>query len=189
MADLKSWNLWHGCRKYSEGCANCYMFVLDKAHKVPEASTAIVRTKMFNKPLETNRKGYYKIPSGYTLRINMTSDTFLEEADAWRDEMWDIIRKRPDVIFYILTKRVPRIAECLPADWGDGWENVDLNMTCENQRAFDERWPIFRDIPAKHSSSINGRVERFWSEAIEPNTSSLGDGKTGALSVTLPAAD
>ena len=35
MIDLKSWNPWHGCRKYSEGCANCYMFVLDKAHKVP----------------------------------------------------------------------------------------------------------------------------------------------------------
>jgi len=32
-------------------------------------------------------------------------------------------------------------------------------------------------------------IERFWSKAIEPNTSSLGDGKTGALSVTLPAAD
>ena len=150
MADLKSWNLWHGCRKYSEGCANCYMFVLDKAHKVPESSTKVVRTKMFNKPLETNRKGYYKIPSGYTLRINMTSDTFIEEADPWREEMWNIIRKRTDVIFYILTKRVPRITECLPAGWGDGWENVDLNMTCENQRAFDERWPIFRDIPAKH---------------------------------------
>lgn len=43
MADLKSWNLWHGCRKYSEGCANCSMFVLDKAHKVPESSTAVVR--------------------------------------------------------------------------------------------------------------------------------------------------
>ena len=80
----------------------------------------------------------------------MTSDTFIEEAYEWRTEMWSIIRKRPDVIFYILTKRVPHIAECLPDDWGDGYENVDLNMTCENQRAFDERWPIFRDIPAKH---------------------------------------
>jgi protein gp37 len=126
------------------------MFVLDKAHHVPESSTEIVRTKMFGKPLEMTRKGYYKIPSGYTLRVNMTSDTFLEEADGWRTEMWQIIRCRPDVIFYILTKRVPRIMECLPEDWGEGYENVDLNMTCETQRAFDERWPIFRDIPAKH---------------------------------------
>jgi len=126
------------------------MFVLDKAHHVPESSTEIVRTKMFGKPLEMTRKGWYKIPSGYTLRVNMTSDTFLDEADGWRTEMWQIIRRRPDVIFYILTKRVPRIMECLPGDWGEGYENVDLNMTCETQRAFDERWPIFRDIPAKH---------------------------------------
>lgn len=34
-----------------------------------------------------------------------------------------------------------------------------------------------------------GPLGRFRNEAIEPNTSSLGDGKTGALSVTLPAAD
>ena len=24
------WNPWHGCVKYSEGCMNCYMYVLDK---------------------------------------------------------------------------------------------------------------------------------------------------------------
>ena len=150
MADPKSWNPWHGCRRYSEGCKFCYMFVLDKAHHVPESSTEIVRTKMFGKPLEMTRKGWYKIPSGYTLRVNMTSDTFLEEADEWRTELWSIIRRRPDVIFYILTKRVPRIMECLPEDWGEGYENVDLNMTCETQRAFDERWPLFRDIPARH---------------------------------------
>ena len=24
------WNLWHGCKKISEGCKNCYMYYLDK---------------------------------------------------------------------------------------------------------------------------------------------------------------
>jgi hypothetical protein len=42
------------------------------------------------------------------------------------------------------------MADHLPADWGEGYENVQLNVTCENQRAFDERWPILRDIPARH---------------------------------------
>lgn len=23
------WNPWHGCKKYSEGCENCYMYYLD----------------------------------------------------------------------------------------------------------------------------------------------------------------
>lgn len=150
MANPKSWNLWHGCRKYSEGCENCYMFFLDGIRNVPEKSDAIVRTNDFYRPLEKDRKGKFKIPPGFMLTINMTSDTFLEEADNWRGEMWDIIKKRPDVIFYVLTKRVPRIRECLPPDWGDGYDNVSLSITAENQRAFDERWPIFRDISAKH---------------------------------------
>ena len=38
----------------------------------------------------------------------------------------------------------------LPHDWGDGWENVYLAVSCENQKRADERIPILLDIPAKH---------------------------------------
>ena len=24
-----SWNPWHGCKKYSEGCKNCYVYRMD----------------------------------------------------------------------------------------------------------------------------------------------------------------
>ena len=113
MADDKSWNLWHGCRKYSTGCCHCYMYALDAAHGVPEKSGVIKLTRDFRKPLAKDRRGNFKIPAGFILRVNMTSDTFWEEADNWREEMWDIIRRRPDILFYILTKRVPRIRECL----------------------------------------------------------------------------
>jgi protein gp37 len=66
------------------------------------------------------------------LRVAMTSDFFLEEADAWRDEAWEMMRERPDVAFYLLTKRPERVRGCLPAGWGDGWENVFFNVICEN---------------------------------------------------------
>ena len=150
MADPKAWNLWHGCNKYSDGCKFCYMYYLDEVRGVKEKSSVIKKTNDFDKPIKKDRHGNYKIPSGYTLRINMTSDTFLEETDEWRKEMWKMIKARPDVIFFILTKRVYRIKDNLPDDWNGGYENVDLNITIENQRAFDERWPIFKDIPAKH---------------------------------------
>ena len=150
MADPKSWNPWHGCKRYSEGCRFCYMYFLDEARGVPEKSFEIKKTNDFYKPIAKYKNGLYKIPSGSYLKINMTSDTFLEEADEWRKEMWDIIRKRPDIHFYILTKRVPRIKDNLPPDWGEGYENVELQITIENQEAFDERWPIFKEIPAKH---------------------------------------
>ena len=150
MADDKSWNLRHGCRKYSAGCRHCYMYKLDEVHDVPEKSARFELTKDIHKPLARDKYGNFKIPPGYILRVNMTSDTFWEEADAYREEMWAVIRKRPDICFYLLTKRAMRIRDCLPADWGEGYENVLLNITCENQAAFNKRWPVLRDIPARH---------------------------------------
>lgn len=80
----------------------------------------------------------------------MTSDFFLEEADKWRNEAWNIIKQRPDVIFYILTKRPERVLDHLPKDWNDGWENIFFNVTCENQTRADERIPILLNLPFKH---------------------------------------
>jgi protein gp37 len=111
----------------------------------------IYRTKAgFNYPLQKDRAGKYKIKSGELIRVCMTSDFFLEEADQWRDEAWDMIRTRSDVKFFLLTKRPQRVRDCLPWDWGDGWENVFFNVTCENQRRADERIPIMLSLPFRH---------------------------------------
>lgn len=142
------WNPWHGCRKYSEGCDHCYMYYLDSLRDVN--STLITQTNNFNYPLQKKRDGSFKVQAGELIRVCMTSDFFLEEADAWRENIWDIIRYRKDVKFYILTKRAERIKDHLPSDWGDGYDNVILNVTCENQRRADERTPILLSIPAKH---------------------------------------
>ena len=85
-----------------------------------------------------------------TLYVGLSTDFFVEEADQWRDEAWRVIRQRPDIFFRILTKRPERYATCLPADWGDGYENVMLNVTTENQMRADERLPILARTPAKH---------------------------------------
>ena len=117
------WNPWHGCRKCSEGCAHCYMYYLDGLRG--QDGSAIRRTKAdFDKPVQKDHTGAFRIRSGETLRACMTSDFFLEEADAWRDEAWEMMRERPDVVFFLLTKRPERVKECLPKDWGEGWRNV-----------------------------------------------------------------
>lgn len=142
------WNPWHGCVKCSEGCQNCYMYFLDKTRDKNGAD--IYRTGGFDYPLSKDRHGNYKIKSGELIRVCMTSDFFLEEADDWRDEAWSIMRLRPDVKFFLLTKRPQRVKDCLPQDWGDGWENVFFNVTCENQRRAGERIPILLELPFKH---------------------------------------
>lgn len=143
------WNPWHGCKKISEGCQHCYMYYLDRVRDKNGAE--IYRTKAsFDYPLQRDRKGSYKIKSGEMIRVCMTSDFFLEEADEWREEAWGIMRERSDVKFFLLTKRPERVKNCLPFDWGDGWENIFFNVTCENQKRADERIPILLGLPFKH---------------------------------------
>ena len=143
------WNPWHGCVKCSEGCAHCYMYFLDsqRGHNGAE----IYRTKTgFHYPLSRDRAGNYKVKSGEQLRVCMTSDFFLEQADPWRREAWEIMDQRRDISFFLLTKRPERVEKCLPYNWGDGWEHIFFNVTCENQRRADERIPILYSLPFKH---------------------------------------
>jgi protein gp37 len=76
------------------------------------------------------------------------SDFFIEEADKWRDEAWDVIRRTPQHIWQILTKRPERITKCLPSDWGNGWENVWLGTSIEKQK-YMHRALTLSNIPAK----------------------------------------
>ena len=142
------WNPWHGCTKISEGCQHCYMYFLDAQRQMD--GSKIFKTNNFDYPLQRNRNGAYKIKSGEHIRVCLTSDFFLEEADQWRDDAWRIIAERPDVAFYLLTKRPQRVADHLPKNWGDGWENVLFSVTAENQRRADERVPILLELPFKH---------------------------------------
>lgn len=143
------WNPWHGCTKISEGCRHCYMYFLDSKRGMD--GSRVFRTQSgFSYPLQKGRDGRYKIRSGELIRVCMSSDFFLDEADVWRGEAWRMIKARSDVKFFLLTKRPERVQEALPSDWGDGWENVFFNVTCENQQRADERIPLLLELPFKH---------------------------------------
>ena len=42
----------------------------------------------------------------------------------------------------------------MPSDWGDGYDNVLIGCTVENQDRANYRLPIFLDLPIKHRSII-----------------------------------
>jgi len=114
-------------------------------------SNEVVRNKTnFNLPLKKNRQGEYKVTAGATLGTCFTSDFFIAEADAWRGEAWDIIRRRRDVYFLIPTKRIERFSECVPEDWGGGWDNVVIAVSCENQAMADKRLPLLLNANIRH---------------------------------------
>lgn len=142
-----SWNPWHGCHRVSEGCRNCYMFLGDGRRGISGSDVVRRSSVNFDLPLRRGRNGRYKLRDMLVL-TSMTSDFFIEEADAWRDDAWEIIRTRRDLTFEILTKRPERIRRCLPDDWGDGYGNVRLSVSAEDQKAWDQRVPILLDTPS-----------------------------------------
>ena len=44
--------------------------------------------------------------------------------------------------------------QCIPKDWGDGYENVTVGCTIENQEMADARLSIFSGLPIRHKNII-----------------------------------
>ena len=147
------WNPWHGCHKKSAGCMNCYMFRRDSLYD--KDSNIVTKTKEFNLAIKKHKDGSYYIKSGEKVYTCMTSDFFIEEADEWRKDIWNIMKIRSDLNFIIITKRIERFEKCIPEDWNDGYDNVTIICTCENQQMTDERLKIFLDLPIKHREIIH----------------------------------
>jgi protein gp37 len=143
----RTYNPYQGCVKVSEGCTNCYMFRDMERFGLNPNIVRRSATATFNAPLRWQREVAAGDPRRMVFLASWT-DFFIAEADEWRPEVWAIIRKCPDLIFQILTKRHGRIEKCLPPDWGDGYPNVWLGVTAENREWWDRRVGVLRDIPA-----------------------------------------
>ena len=144
---MAMWNPWRGCKKCSDGCKFCYIHKGDS--KLGVDTSQIVKTKDFYKPTELLKNGSYKMKSGIVYMC-FSTDFLIEEADGWRNECFEIIKERTDLTFLFLTKRIQRFANCMPDDWGEGYENVVVCCTIENQKNADYRLPIFKDLTIKH---------------------------------------
>ena len=69
--------------------------------------------------------------------------------EAWRADLFHLIRETPELDWQLLTKRPQNAGKMLPPDWGNnGYANVWLGVTCEDQEHYEQRWPILARIPA-----------------------------------------
>ena len=140
-----TWNPWHGCTKYSEGCRNCYVYRQDEMFG--RDSTICKKTNDFNLPIKKDRRGNYKVPSGSLIMTCFSSDFLLSDADSWRDECLEMMKTRSDCMFYFFTKRIERLNFSVP-------DNVIVGCTCENQKMADYRLPIFKKLNIKYKTII-----------------------------------
>lgn len=149
---MAMWSPWRGCHKHSEGCKYCYIHKGDLKRGMD--TNHIIKTENFYAPIAKNKKGEYKIKSGQTVYLCFSTDFFIEEADTWRSECWEIIKERSDLNFIFLTKRIERFHKCIPTDWDSGYDNVTIGCTIENQDRADFRLSLFTTLPIKHKNII-----------------------------------
>jgi protein gp37 len=97
-----TWNPWYGCRKVSPACAHCY------------AEREMTRYgKDFNRVTRAKDASFFAPLRWKEPRRIFTcswSDFFIEEADAWRAEAWNVIAQTPRHTYMVLTKRIDRLA-------------------------------------------------------------------------------
>lgn len=151
-----TYNPWIGCTKISEACDNCYAETWDKRnlhdkdyHWGAHAPRKRNGPDTLNAPHRWQNKAARE---GTRFRVFVASladvfDNHPSIEQSWRDDLWDVIRNCPDLDFQLLTKRPQNIERYLPSDWGEGYHNVWLGTTVENQTVAD-RLNALTKIPA-----------------------------------------
>jgi protein gp37 len=151
-----TFNPWWGCVKVSPGCQHCYAeaFSNRTGHDVwGPAKTTPRRTfgaKHWYEPIKWDNSAALE---GVRRRVFCASmaDVFENHptANAERPKLWSVIRETPLLDWQILTKRPENIAGMLPSDWGEGYQNVWLGTSVEDQDRADERIPELLKVPAR----------------------------------------
>jgi protein gp37 len=152
-----TFNPWIGCQKVSPGCDHCYAEAMmdqryGKVEWGPHGERKRTSADNWKKPIKWNREaGAFKREYGHRPRVFCASlaDVFDNQVpSAWREDLFALIRECDQLDWLLLTKRPQNIIKMLPADWGDGYPNVLLGMTAEDQLHFDQRWKHLQKIPA-----------------------------------------
>ena len=165
MADItkiewtdSTFNPWIGCQHVSPGCDHCYAEAQNTFRRWtaggswgPKAERRRTSEAYWRNPLRWNAGSErFELEHGHRRRVFCASlcDIFDNQVpDQWRRDLFDLIRATPLLVWQLLTKRPQNIGKMLPPDWGTGYANVWLGVTCEDQGYYEQRWPILARIP------------------------------------------
>lgn len=141
-----TFNPWMGCTKVSPGCAHCYAETLTRdrmgldvwgvkgARKVTKTPWANIKRQE-----RLARDGVPGVLGPGKPRLIFTG-SLMDWAEDRRElvepraRMWETIRQCPHLHFQLLTKRANLIREFLPGDWNQGYPNVWLGVSIEDNR-------------------------------------------------------
>lgn len=148
-----TFNPWVGCQRVSPGCDHCYAEGWAKRSGMvqwgPHGERKRTSEANWRKPIKWAKDARNHLPARQRVFCASLADVFDNRAEPqWRADLFALIQATPGLDWLLLTKRPENIRKMLPDDWGNGYPNVWLGTTTEDQPHYDRRWPILRDIPA-----------------------------------------
>lgn len=147
-----TFNPWAGCTKVSPACDHCYAesWAKRSGHVEWGPKGNRRRTKTWGNPVKWNRQAGEtgERPRVFCASLADVFDNHRSILPEWRRDLWRLIRETPNLDWLLLTKRPQNIEKMLPDDWSDGYPNVWLGTTVENQTEADRRIPHLLSVPA-----------------------------------------
>ena len=149
-----TFNPWIGCTKVSPACDFCYAETWDgKADGErwgPKAARTRTGVRNWNRVKRWQRLAAEtgETPIVFCASLADVFDNHGSILPEWRADLWALIRGAGNLRWMLLTKRPQNIARLLPPDWGDGYANVALGASAENQEELDRRLPALLSVPA-----------------------------------------
>ena len=156
-----TFNPWVGCTKIKRpgdkpsACDFCY------AEKWAKRSGQV---KWGNHARRRTTESYWRAPLSWNARAKdfqrkfgrrrrvfcaSLADVFDNQANAeWRGDLFELIRRCDQIDWQLLTKRPQNMKKMLPRDWGDGYPNVWLGTTAEDEQAYYQRVTHLLALPA-----------------------------------------
>lgn len=149
-----TFNPWVGCQKVSPGCDHCYAEGWAKRSGLvqwgPHGERKRTSEANWRKPIKWAKDARNHLPHRQRVFCASLADVFDNRVPTqWRADLFALIEATPGLDWLLLTKRPENIRKMLPDDWGNGYSNVWLGTTCEDQPHYDRRWPILRSVPAR----------------------------------------
>ena len=168
----RTFNGWIGCERVSPGCQHCYAEQLDKrvggyGRRVDAEGRPVLnwgkhapryRTSEANwrEPLRWDAAAA-KAGRPTLVFCSSLADVFEDRAELapWREDLFELIERTPNLIWQLLTKRPQNVLGMVPVRWLEivrlrrTWpSNVWIGTTVEDQQRADERLPELLRIPA-----------------------------------------
>ncbi|MBO9125492.1 MULTISPECIES: phage Gp37/Gp68 family protein [unclassified Rhizobium] len=143
-----TWNPWMGCTKISPACDGCYAEALmDKRYNRvqwgPHGDRVRTGTSTWREPLRWQKRAEKDGDRPFVFCASL-ADIFDNQVDPhWRADAFDVMRRTPNLVYLLLTKRPQNIVKLSDAVGGLP-ANVALGTTVEDQKRADQNLPALQ---------------------------------------------